>query len=190
MSTTEKNNLIEPAVTTILSALGEDPRREGLLKTPNRVAKSLQFLTKGYEEDPYKIINNAIFEEDINEMVVVKDIKLYSMCEHHLLPFFGRAYVGYIPNGKIIGLSKIARVVEIYARRLQVQERLTKQIAETLNECLRPQGVAVVIQAEHMCMQMRGVEKQESKMVTSSMMGVFNDHSTRLEFMDIIKGSL
>lgn len=179
------------AVATLLKEMGEDPEREGLLDTPQRVAKSLKFLTKGYEQDPYDVINNAIFNEDMDEMVVVKDIELYSLCEHHLLPFVGKAHVAYLPQGKIIGLSKIARVVDIYARRLQVQERLTKQIAETLQECLNPLGVAVVIEAEHMCMQMRGVQKQKSSMVTSTMLGAFKTQSaTRNEFMTIIRGSL
>jgi GTP cyclohydrolase I len=175
-------------VRDLLIAVGENPEREGLLKTPYRAAKSLKFLTRGYKQDPYEIINNAIFEEQVDEMVVVKNIEIYSMCEHHLLPFVGKAHVAYLPNGKIIGLSKIARVVEIYARRLQVQERLTKQIAETLEECLKPQGVAVVIQAEHLCMQMRGVQKQNSSMVTSAMLGAFkNEPATRSEFMAIVK---
>lgn len=179
------------AVTTILTEIGEDPEREGLEKTPLRVAKSLKYLTKGYREDPFEVINNAVFAEDIDEMVVVKDIEIYSLCEHHLLPFVGKAHVAYVPDGKIIGLSKIARVVEIYARRLQVQERLTKQIADTLSECLKPHGVAVVIEAEHLCMQMRGVQKQHSAMVTSAMLGEFKTNlATRSEFMTIIKSSL
>lgn len=179
------------AVKTILREIGEDTEREGLEKTPLRVAKSLKYLTKGYREDPYEVINNAVFAEDIDEMVIVKDIELYSLCEHHLLPFIGKAHVAYVPAGKIIGLSKIARVVEIYARRLQVQERLTKQIAETLNDCLKPLGVAVVIEAEHLCMQMRGVQKQHSAMVTSAMLGEFKTNlATRSEFMTIIKSSL
>ncbi|OVE81378.1 GTP cyclohydrolase I FolE [bacterium K02(2017)] len=184
------NQIISESVTSILNAIGENTQREGLLKTPHRVAKSLQFLTKGYQEDPYEIINNAIFEEEIDEMVVVKDIQLYSLCEHHLLPFVGKAHIAYIPNGKIIGLSKVARLVEIFARRLQVQERLTKQIAEIIDETLQPQGVAVVIQAAHMCMQMRGVQKQNSLMITSSMKGAFQQPATRNEFMNFVKGSL
>ena len=182
---------IEQATREILLGVGENPEREGLLKTPHRVAKSYQFLTKGYHENTRELLQSAIFEEDVDEMVVVKDIEFYSLCEHHLLPFFGSAHVAYLPQGKIVGLSKIARLVEIFGRRLQVQERMTKQIAETLKACLDPIGVAVVIKAEHMCMQMRGVEKRESVMVTSSMMGAFKKNSaTRAEFMDFIKSSL
>lgn len=181
-------DVISHSVETMLKALGEDVTREGLLKTPQRVAKSLAFLTKGYQENPHDVINNAVFEEDIDEMVVVKNIEVYSLCEHHLLPFVGKAHVAYLPKGKIIGLSKIARVVEIFARRLQVQERLTKQIADTLNQCLNPNGVAVVIEAEHMCMQMRGVQKRDSVMVTSAMLGDFKEKpATRSEFMSFIK---
>lgn len=183
----EKERL-EKAVEDILYGIGEDTKRKGLVKTPQRVAKSLKFLTKGYSEDPYEIISNAIFEEQIDEMVVVKDIELYSLCEHHMLPFVGKAHIAYIPDGKIIGISKIARLVEIYARRLQVQERLTKEIAETLNECLKPKGVAVVIEANHLCMQMRGVQKQNSKMITSAMKGAFHKTATRNEFMNFLKG--
>jgi GTP cyclohydrolase IA len=182
---------IEQATRDILLGIGENPEREGLLKTPHRVAKSYQFLTKGYNENPCELLQSAVFEEDVDEMVVVKDIEFYSLCEHHLLPFFGSAHVAYLPKGKIVGLSKIARLVEIFGRRLQVQERMTKQIAETLIACLDPIGVAVVIKAEHMCMQMRGVEKRESVMITSSMMGAFKKNSaTRSEFMDFIKSSL
>jgi len=181
---------LESAVIDILSGIGEDPKRNGLLKTPHRVAKSLKFLTKGYEEDPFKVINDAIFEEDVNEMVVIKNIELYSLCEHHMLPFVGQAHVAYIPNGKIVGISKIARIIEIFARRLQVQERLTKEIADTLDQGLKPRGVAVVIQANHLCMQMRGVQKQNSQMVTSAMSGEFLKSATRSEFMDFIKASL
>ena len=185
-----KKSNVEDSVKEILTHIGEDPEREGLLKTPHRVAKAYQYLTKGYHQDPYDVINNAIFHEDSDEMVVVKNIEIYSLCEHHLLPFTGRAHIAYIPNGKIIGLSKVARVAEIYARRLQVQERLTKQIAETLQECLQPKGVAVVIEATHMCMQMRGVEKQNSSMVTSSMLGGFKSNpATRNEFMTFIKNT-
>lgn len=182
---------IADAVRDILVEVGENPLREGLVKTPHRVAKSVQYLTKGYHEDPYTVINNAIFEEATDEMITVKDIQFYSLCEHHLLPFFGTAHIAYIPQGKIIGLSKIARLVDIYARRLQVQERLTQDIAQTLNDCLRPQGVAVVVQAQHLCMQMRGVQKRGSVMVTSSMLGAFKDNlATRSEFLTIIKNDL
>ena len=194
MTVTEKNlksEQLSKHIHGVLELLGEDVSREGLLKTPSRVAKSLAFLTKGYHEDPHKVINDAVFHEDNDEMVVVKDIEIYSMCEHHMLPFVGKAHVAYIPNGKIIGLSKIARLVEIYARRLQVQERLTRQIAETLTECLKPSGVAVVIKAAHMCMQMRGVEKQNSSMITSCMLGDFrNDLATRTEFLNFIQTSM
>lgn len=182
---------IEAAVRDILVEVGENPLREGLAKTPYRVAKSFQYLTKGYHEDPYTVINNAIFEEVADEMITVKDIQFYSLCEHHLLPFFGTAHIAYLPQGKIIGLSKIARLVDVYARRLQVQERLTQDIAQTLNDCLKPQGVAVVVQAQHLCMQMRGVQKRGSVMVTSSMLGAFKDNpATRSEFLTIIKNDL
>lgn len=186
----ETNARVEKAVVSILEAIGEDPKRQGLIKTPHRVAKSLNFLTKGYAEDPHDVIKSAMFDEDMDEMVVIRDIELYSLCEHHLLPFVGKAHVAYIPDGKIIGISKIARVVEIYARRLQVQERLTKQIAETLAKSLNPKGVAVVIEANHLCMQMRGVQKQHSVMVTSAVKGVFHKNATRAEFMNFLKGTV
>lgn len=183
-----KNGEMEEAVKTLLRGLGENPQRQGLKLTPKRVVESLFFLTKGYNENPKKIINNAIFDEKHDEMIVVKDIVIYSLCEHHLLPFFGRAHVAYLPNRRVIGLSKIARLVELFARRLQVQERMTQQIAETLQKALRPKGTAVVIEAEHLCMQMRGVEKRGSVMVTSAMLGAFrNNLSTRSEFISIIK---
>lgn len=173
----------------ILVEVGEDPKREGLAKTPERVEKALKFFTKGYSEDPHKVLNNALFVEDYDEMVIVKDIDLFSMCEHHLLPFFGRCHVAYIPNKKIIGLSKIVRLVEVYSRRLQVQERLTSQIANTIRGTLDPHGVGVVIEAQHLCMMMRGVEKQNSIAITSSMLGNFRANvETRMEFMDLIKG--
>lgn len=173
----------------MLVDLGEDPKREGLLKTPERVEKALQFFTKGYAEDPAKVLNNALFVEDYDEMVIVKDIDLFSMCEHHLLPFFGRCHVAYIPRKKIIGLSKIVRLVEVFSRRLQVQERLTSQIANTIKNTLNPYGVGVVIEAQHLCMMMRGVEKQNSVAITSSMLGNFRSNAeTRMEFMDLIKG--
>ncbi|MBF0105035.1 MAG: GTP cyclohydrolase I FolE [Deltaproteobacteria bacterium] len=180
--------MLKDSVVNILCAIGEDHLREGLIKTPERFSKAFRFLTKGYQEDPYEIINNALFDESVSEMVIVKDIEVYSLCEHHLLPFFGKAHVGYLPNGKIIGLSKIARIVDIFARRLQVQERMTRQIAVTLDDCLNPLGVAVVIEASHMCMQMRGVQKQNSAMVTSAMLGEFEKPATRNEFMNMIKG--
>ena len=171
----------------ILELLGEDTSREGLLKTPERVAKAMAFLTKGYGEDPKEILLSAKFREDYRHMVVVKDIELYSMCEHHMLPFYGKAHVAYIPDGHITGLSKIARVVECYARRLQVQERLTVQIRDCIHEALHPLGVAVVIEASHMCMQMRGIEKQQSATTTSAFTGIFlSDHRTREEFMTLI----
>jgi len=187
----KNSNNIQNAVSSILESIGENTQREGLLKTPERVAKSYEFLTKGYLEDPKEVINSALFEESVDEMVVVKDIEIYSLCEHHMLPFVGKAHVAYIPDGKIVGLSKIARVVEIYARRLQVQERLTEEIAKTIKECLKPKGVAVVIEAAHLCMQMRGVQKQSSLMITSSMKGLFKSGAaTRSEFMNFIRGSL
>jgi GTP cyclohydrolase I len=175
----------------ILSLLGENPEREGLLKTPERVAKAMSFVTKGYSQDPIEIINSATFTEEYQQMVLVKDIELFSMCEHHMMPFVGKAHVAYIPNGKITGLSKIARVVECFARRLQVQERLTVQIRDCIQEALNPIGVAVVIEASHMCMQMRGVEKQGSKTTTSAFTGIFlSDPRTREEFMSIISSKL
>lgn len=171
----------------ILRLLGEDPDREGLLKTPERVAKAMSFITKGYGEDPIEIIRSAIFHEEYKQMVLVKDIELYSICEHHMLPFYGKAHVAYIPNGYITGLSKVARVVECFARRLQVQERLTVQIRDCIQEALNPLGVAVVIEASHMCMQMRGVEKQGSATTTSAFTGIFlSDSRTREEFMTLI----
>ena len=171
----------------ILRLLGEDPEREGLLKTPERVAKAMSFITKGYTEDPIEILKSALFKEEYKQMVLVKDIELYSICEHHMLPFYGKAHVAYIPNGQITGLSKIARVVECFARRLQVQERLTVQIRDCIQEALNPMGVAVVIEASHMCMQMRGVEKQSSATTTSAFTGIFlSDPRTREEFMTLI----
>ncbi len=172
----------------ILSLLGEDPEREGLLKTPERVAKAMSVLTRGYGEDPQRILRSAIFREEYKQMVLVKDIQLYSLCEHHMLPFYGKAHVAYIPNGYITGLSKVARVVECFARRLQVQERLTVQIRDCIQEALNPMGVAVVIEASHMCMQMRGVEKQGSATTTSAFTGIFlKDPRTREEFMNLIR---
>jgi GTP cyclohydrolase I len=172
----------------LLTELGEDPSREGLLDTPKRVEKSLRFLTQGYAADVDAVLNNALFSVDYNEMVIVKDIDFYSLCEHHLLPFFGKCHVAYIPQGRVVGLSKIPRLVEIFARRLQVQERLTSQIAETLRDKIRPLGVGIVVEASHLCMSMRGVEKQNSVAVTSAMLGVFqHDARTRMEFLELIK---
>jgi GTP cyclohydrolase IA len=179
---------MEDVVRNLLIGIGEDPDREGLEKTPKRVAQALKFLTQGYEIDPQEVINGAKFTEKYNEMILVKDIQIYSLCEHHLLPFWGKCHVAYIPSGKIIGLSKVARLVEIFARRLQVQERLTTQIAEIIQKSLNPLGVAVVIEAEHLCMQMRGVQKQGSVAVTSEMLGIFRtNQATRSEFMNLIK---
>ncbi len=171
----------------VISLLGENPEREGLLKTPMRVAKAMQILTRGYFEDAHKVLTDALFREDYDQMVVVKDIDVYSLCEHHMLPFYGKAHVAYIPNGYITGLSKIVRVVDIYSHRLQVQERLTQQIKDCIQQTLNPLGVMVVIEAKHMCMQMRGVEKQNSVTVTSNFSGAFNRQKTREEFMSLIR---
>ena len=182
---------MESLVEGMLKHIGEDPEREGLRRTPHRVAKAMQFLTSGYQKDIQKVLNAAIFSEKYSEMVIVKDIDFFSMCEHHMLPFYGKAHVAYIPNGKILGLSKIPRVVEVFARRLQVQERLTQEIAETLFNALNPEGVGVVVEARHMCMMMRGVEKQNSLATTSAMMGVFRDDvKTRQEFLTLIENRL
>ena len=172
----------------VLTLLGENPEREGLEKTPMRVAKAMQVLTRGYTQDPHKVLTDALFEEKYNQMVIVKDIDFFSMCEHHMLPFYGKAHVAYIPNGHITGLSKIARVVDIYAHRLQVQEHLTEQVMQCINDTLKPQGVMVVVEAKHMCMQMRGVEKQNSITTTSAYSGVFGSSKTRNEFMDLLRG--
>lgn len=171
-----------------LNLLGEDPEREGLLKTPERVAKAMQYMTQGYQMDAKAILESAKFHEDVSEMVIVKDIELYSMCEHHMLPFFGKAHIAYIPNGYITGLSKLARVVDVYSRRLQVQERLTTQILEAIKDSLNPMGVAVVVEAQHLCMMMRGVQKQNSVTTTSAFSGEFQKQATRSEFLKLISG--
>jgi GTP cyclohydrolase IA len=182
---------IENAVGAILRQLGEDPLREGLAKTPERVARALQFLTKGYAEDPRTVINGALFVEDYSEMIVLKNIDFFSLCEHHILPFFGTAHVAYIPKHHIVGISKLARLVEVYSRRLQVQERLTTQIANMLMDELDPLGIGVVLRAEHLCMRMRGVEKQNSIVVTSAMLGAFRTHQeTRQEFMTLVNSPM
>jgi GTP cyclohydrolase I len=173
-----------------LALIGEDPAREGLLKTPERLAKAMQYLTQGYQLDARAILNSAKFHEDVSEMIIVKDIELYSMCEHHMLPFFGRAHIAYIPNGWITGLSKLARVVDVYSRRLQVQERLTTQILDAIKETLNPLGVAVVIEAAHLCMMMRGVQKQNSLTTTSAFFGEFEKNETRSEFLKLITAKL
>jgi GTP cyclohydrolase IA len=179
---------MQDIIRQLLADIGEDPSREGLVDTPKRVEKSMRFLTSGYKTDVDAMLNNALFTVDYNEMVIVKDIDFYSLCEHHLLPFFGKCHVAYIPNGKVVGLSKIPRLVDIFARRLQVQERLTNQIAETLTDKINPLGVAVVTEATHLCMSMRGVEKQNSVAVTSAMFGAFrNDARTRSEFLNLIQ---
>lgn len=185
----ETTERIADSVTSILDALGEDRERDGLRRTPERVAKALQFLTHGYHMDPVEILKSALFQEDYNEIILVKDIEVFSLCEHHMLPFVGKAHVAYIPNGRIVGLSKIPRVVDVFARRLQVQERLTLQIRDAIQETLQPQGVGVVIEARHLCMIMRGVQKQHSITTTSAMSGQFFDPCTREEFMRLISSS-
>lgn len=185
----ERVEAMKPHVEALLRLMDEDPQREGLVKTPLRVAKAMLDLTKGYDMDPIATLNSAKFKEDYNQMVIVKDIQFYSLCEHHLLPFYGKAHVAYIPNGYICGLSKIPRVVDIFSHRLQVQERLTIQIKEAIEEALHPQGVMVVLEGEHMCMQMRGVEKQHSLTTTSAFSGVFNSAKTREEFLQLIHRS-
>ncbi|CAN5380299.1 GTP cyclohydrolase I FolE [soil metagenome] len=186
----ETTSFISERIGNIITSLGEDVGREGLLKTPERVAKAYQFLTHGYDIDAKQVLESAIFDEHHSEMIIVKDIELYSLCEHHMLPFFGRAHVAYIPNGKIVGLSKIPRVVDIFARRLQVQERLTVQIRDCINEALQPLGVAVVIEAKHLCMMMRGVEKQNSVTTTSAFVGEFEKQATRQEFSNLLREKL
>ncbi|WP_452230289.1 MULTISPECIES: GTP cyclohydrolase I FolE [unclassified Lacinutrix] len=175
---------------SIIEDLGEDTKRDGLLKTPERAAKAMQFLTQGYDQSPEEILKSAMFKEDYKDMVIVKDIELYSLCEHHLLPFFGKAHIAYIPNGQIVGLSKLPRIVDVFARRLQVQERLTHQILDCINDTLKPQGVAVVIEASHMCMMMRGVQKQNSVTTTSGFRGQFEKIETRNEFLKLISTKL
>ena len=177
---------IEDSVRDILVALGEDPDREGLVKTPERVARSYEFLSSGYQQDPDEVIGDALFTEDYSEMIIVRDIDFFSLCEHHMLPFYGRAHVAYVPDKHIVGISKVARLVECYARRLQVQERMTSQIAGFIQDKLNPLGVGVVIRAEHMCMRMRGVQKPNSSVVTSSLLGVFQKRDTRQEFMNLL----
>jgi len=183
-----RENDLERHVRALLQALDPEPDREGLARTPERVARALAFLTRGYDEDPRRVINGALFTEDYSEMIVLKDIDFYSLCEHHILPFFGKAHVAYLPDRHIVGLSKVARLVEVFARRLQVQERMTSQIANTIAEQLTPLGVGVVLEAEHLCMRMRGVEKQNSTVVTSAMLGVFRKNAqTREEFVTLIR---
>ena len=181
---------MESLIEELLRELGEDPRREGLLRTPGRVSRAFEFITQGYSQDPQKILNDAVFEESYNEMVIVKDIDFFSLCEHHMLPFFGRAHVAYVPNGRIVGLSKLARLVEMYSRRLQVQERLTNEIAHVIEKVLQPRGVAVILEAQHLCMMMRGVQKQNSYAISSAMLGEFeSDPKTRAEFVQLIHRS-
>ncbi len=179
---------LENIYKNLIEKIGEDPNREGLIKTPERAAKALTYLTRGYSQNLEETINNAVFETDNDEMVIVKDIEMYSMCEHHLLPFIGKAHIGYLPRGKVLGLSKIARIVDMFARRLQIQENLTRQVAESILSAINAEGVAVVIEAQHLCMMMRGVEKQNSIMKTSCMLGAFrNDNATRSEFLSLIR---
>ena len=173
----------------ILRRIGEDPNRDGLLRTPERVEKTLAYLTKGYQEDPLKLLRGALFDVDYDEMVIVKDVEMFSLCEHHMLPFFGKVHVAYIPKGKVVGLSKIARLVEVFSRRLQVQERMTRQIADAVQDAIAPQGVGVVIEARHLCMMMRGIEKQNSSTVTSAMIGCFRQKETRAEFLSLVRPS-
>ena len=183
------DNKLEELYRQLMVGIGEDPSREGLVKTPARAAKALQYLTRGYQQSIDEVVNNAIFESDNDQMILVKDIELYSLCEHHLLPFIGKCHVAYIPTGKVIGLSKIARIVDMFAARLQIQENLTKQIADTVMHAIQPAGVGVIIEAQHLCMMMRGVEKQNSNMTTSMMLGTFLDHDrTRSEFLRLVRG--
>jgi GTP cyclohydrolase I len=177
----------EEIVAELIQRIGEDPKREGLLRTPERYAKALKFLTKGYDEDPETVLNGALFTVTYDEMVIVKDIEMFSLCEHHMLPFFGKVHIAYIPKGKVIGLSKLPRLVEVFARRLQVQERLTTEIAGTIQSVIDPHGVGVIIEARHLCMMMRGVEKQHSSTVTSAMLGAFREPQTREEFLSLVR---
>jgi GTP cyclohydrolase I len=181
------NASFEDLVREMIARIGEDPSREGLVDTPQRVVKSMEYLTHGYAQQPSDVLNGALFTVDYDEMVIVKDIEMFSMCEHHMLPFFGKVHIAYIPNGKVIGLSKLPRLVEVFARRLQVQERLTTQLAEAIQEIIQPQGVGVVIEARHLCMMMRGVEKQHSAAITSAMLGVFRQQETRHEFLSLLR---
>jgi len=174
----------------LLRRMGEDPNRDGLLRTPERVEKSMAYLTKGYQEDPLELLRGALFDVDYDEMVIVKDVEMFSLCEHHMLPFFGKVHVAYIPKGKVVGLSKIARLVEVFSRRLQVQERMTRQIADAIQDAIAPQGVGVVIEARHLCMMMRGIEKQNSSTVTSAMVGCFREKETRAEFLSLVRPAL
>ena len=185
--TTLTSASLEELTRELLVRLGEDPQREGLVRTPERFSKAIQYLTKGYNEDPAEVLNGALFTVDYDEMVIVKDIEMFSLCEHHILPFFGKVHIAYIPKGKVLGLSKLPRLVEVFARRLQVQERLTVEIAEAIQEAIHPLGVGVVIEARHLCMMMRGVEKQHSATVTSSMIGAFRAQQTRQEFLALIR---
>lgn len=187
---TEKIEYISKSYKNIIESVGEDPKREGLLKTPERAAKAIQFLTQGYEINPAEILKSAMFKEDYKQMVIVKEIEVYSLCEHHLLPFFGKAHIAYIPNGHIVGLSKVPRIVDAFARRLQVQERLTNEIRDCIEDTLKPLGVAVVLECSHLCMQMRGVEKQNSTTTTSAFTGEFLKDSTRKEFISLISSKL
>jgi GTP cyclohydrolase I len=184
---TLQNASFEELVREMISRIGEDPSREGLVATPHRVMKSMEYLTHGYSEKPADVLNGALFTVDYDEMVIVKDIEMFSMCEHHMLPFFGKVHIAYIPNGKVIGLSKLPRLVDIFARRLQVQERMTTQLAEAIQEIIQPQGVGVVVEARHLCMMMRGVEKQHSAAITSAMLGVFRQQETRNEFLSLLR---
>ena len=186
-STTLTSASLEDLTRELLVRLGEDPNREGLMKTPERIAKAYQYLTKGYNEDPAEVLNGALFSVGYDEMVIVKDIEMFSLCEHHMLPFFGKVHIAYIPKGKVLGLSKLPRLVDVFARRLQVQERLTVQIAESIQQAIQPLGVGVVVEARHLCMMMRGVEKQHSATVTSSMIGAFRAQQTRQEFISLIR---